>query len=128
VEGAGDCFIATAAFGSPLEHHVQALRDFRDRYLLTTPIGKTFVSLYCTLSPPLADFIARNEALRAAVRVGLYPVAGFRHIVPHFVNTGNIMLLLGMLGIVAGLFFRVFKVKRKRISKEYRDGHSRFMG
>ncbi len=112
----GGCFLATAAFGSPLEHHVQALRDFRDRYLLTTPIGNAFVSLYYTLSPPLADFIAKNEALRAAVRVGLFPLAGFSYTGLYFVHTGNIMLLLGMLGIAAGLFFRVFQLKRKRIS------------
>jgi hypothetical protein len=57
----GDCFIATAAFGSPLEPHVHVLRDLRDRYLLTNSIGKAFVALYHKFSPPIADFIAKNE-------------------------------------------------------------------
>jgi subtilisin family serine protease len=112
----GGCFIATAAFGSPLEPHVQMLRDLRDRYLLTNSIGKAFVLRYYRFSPPIAGFIAKNGAVRAAVRVGLYPFAGLRYIALHFVNTGTITLLLGMLAIVAGLFHRVFKVRRKKIS------------
>jgi len=113
--GGGGCFIATAAFGSPLEHHVQVLRDLRDRYLLINSIGKALVSLYYTVSPPIADFIAKNRVLRAATRVSLYPVAGLRYMALHFSNTGSIMLLLGMLGIAVGLFFRVAKVNRKKI-------------
>ena len=118
----GGCFIATAAFGSPLEPHVQVLRDLRDRYLLTNSIGKAFVLRYYRFSPPIAGFIARNGAVKAAVRVGLYPVAGLRYIALHFVNTGTITLLLGMLAIVVGLFHRVFKVKRKRISTDNETG------
>jgi hypothetical protein len=72
--GGGGCFIATAAFGSYDEPHVQTLRDFRDRVLLNTPLGREFVSFYYRVSPPIADFIARHETLKAAVRLGLVPV------------------------------------------------------
>ena len=109
----GECFIATAAFGSPLEPHVQVLRDFRDRYLLTNSIGKSFVGLYYTFSPPIADFIVKNGALRAATRVALYPVAGFRYIPPHFSYTRNIVVFLVMLAMLAVMIHRVFKVKEK---------------
>ncbi len=68
------CFIATAAYGSYLDPHVQALRDFRDRYLLTNPPGRLFVAFYYHTSPPVADFISRHETLRKITRFVLAPV------------------------------------------------------
>ena len=72
--GGSGCFIATAAFGTPMSKEVQILRRFRDAYLLTNYLGQQFVSLYYKLSPPIADFIRGNEYLRAAVRAMLRPV------------------------------------------------------
>ena len=72
--GGSSCFIATAAFGSPLEPQVQVLREFRDVYLLTNKPGRWFVAQYYQLSPPIADFIRGHDHLRAIVRVGLTPL------------------------------------------------------
>jgi len=74
--GGGGCSVATAAFGSPLESHVNTLRDFRDRYLLTNSLGRVFVSFYYKYSPPIADFIAKHPMVRKIVRIGLYPMLG----------------------------------------------------
>jgi len=74
--GGGGCFIATAAYGSLMEPHVKILRDFRDRFLLGSSVGDSFVRHYYTYSPPIADFIARHDSLRAMVRISLLPVVG----------------------------------------------------
>jgi hypothetical protein len=67
------CFIATAAWGSPLEPDVALLRRFRDGALLRSPIGQLLTGIYYATSPPLARAIASDERLRAAARSLLGP-------------------------------------------------------
>jgi hypothetical protein len=73
-QGFCDCFIATAAWGSWMDPHVATLRRFRDEVLMQHAPGRAFVGFYYRHSPPLAAFIARHEALRAAARVALAPL------------------------------------------------------
>ena len=62
------CFIATAAYGTPIAEQIDVLREFRDVVLLESAVGSQFAALYYQLSPPIADFIAGNELLRTMVR------------------------------------------------------------
>ncbi len=68
------CFVATAAWGSPMAEEIGSLRRFRDRHLLTHPIGRGLVSAYYSVGPALADGIAGDDTLRSAARTMLRPV------------------------------------------------------
>jgi len=76
LKDAGGCFIATAAYGSPMAPQVDVLRVWRDRHLRPHWMGRSFIRAYETVSPPLADAIRDSAWLRAAVRVFLWPVVG----------------------------------------------------
>jgi hypothetical protein len=68
------CFVATAAFGSPLVEEVGLLRRFRDHVLRQQVLGEIFVESYYTFGPALAAVIRPSETLRAASRAALEPV------------------------------------------------------
>ena len=68
------CFIATAAYGSPLDPHLDSLREFRDRNMMNNRPGRALVRFYYRHSPPLAEFIAERDWLRAVVRGLLTPI------------------------------------------------------
>lgn len=68
------CFIATAAYGSPLDPHVVSLRRFRDAVLLKSLAGSLFVRAYYYCSPPLAEYIAHRPMLRAITALLLTPL------------------------------------------------------
>ena len=72
--GGGGCYIATAAYGSPLAKEVQLLRIFRDRHLMTNPIGRSAVFIYYKFSPPMANLIGKQELLRSMARITLAPL------------------------------------------------------
>ncbi|MGC8755359.1 MAG: CFI-box-CTERM domain-containing protein [bacterium] len=70
----GNCFIATAAYGSYDQFDVWVLRQFRNNVLLKNRAGVLFVKFYYWISPPIAHFIAQHAILRAVVRVMLKPL------------------------------------------------------
>jgi len=111
-DGGGACFIATAAYGSVFEKHVTILRKFRDAYLLPTRLGHKFVDAYYSISPPLADFIAGHDSLRAAVRVALLPAVGISYAMLRWGAFWTLMVMAGfMIAVVV-----VVRRRRGRIS------------
>ena len=68
------CFIATAAFGSDMAPEVETFRQFRNKYLLSSELGKDFVRTYYKYSPKYAAIIQQSDILRAGVRAVLWPM------------------------------------------------------
>ncbi len=87
----GGCFIATAAFGSYHERHVRILREFRDRVLLQSDVGRSFVAWYYQTSPPFAAWLVGHEWARFAVRIALWPLYAVAYVILH---PAMILLLL----------------------------------
>jgi len=69
----GDCFIATACYGIESEE-VKILRQWRDDTLLKNQLGKQFVNVYYTISPPIVNFISDKPFLKRVVKLGLSPI------------------------------------------------------
>ena len=71
------CFIATAAYGSPLNKNLKSFRWLRDEVLRKSTVGTKFVNWYYRTSPPVARYISAHPAAAAFTRGLLWvPVAG----------------------------------------------------
>jgi len=104
----GDCFIATAAYGSPLHSYVRILRDFRDKYLMPSKLGRALVDIYYKYSPVIADLIAEHNVLKIAVRISLLPLVAFSYSMLNFgpIITADMLILIFVLPIFSIWFFR----------------------
>jgi len=95
----GACFIATAAYGTPMAEEIEILREFRDEYLLTNPLGQALVDLYYRVSPPIAEFITEHPSLKPIVKAGLLPAVAMSAVA---VNTtpAEKIAVVGLLALV----------------------------
>jgi serine protease len=114
--GGGGCFIATAAFGSPLEQHVQILRDFRDRILLNSAAGKALVNFYYEVSPPIARTIAQNEGLRLMTRASLMPVVGVAYLTLLWEGAATLFFLITMVLIFVAIIRTIHRKLTRKLT------------
>jgi len=111
------CFIATAAYGTPMAEEIQILREFRDEYLLTNPLGQVLVGVYYRVSPPIADFITEHPSLKPIVRAGLLPAVTMSAVA---VNTTPVekAAIVGLLVLVS-VALVVWATRRRGRGPEY---------
>jgi len=114
----GSCFIATAAYGSPLHPYVETLREFRDSYLMPCKLGRALVDFYYRHSPFVADFIAKHSALKVAVRINLLPLVAFSYSMVHL---GLIITVVIPVFIFALPIFLISFFRRKLRRVEAKD-------
>jgi hypothetical protein len=106
------CFIATAAYGTPMAEEIQILREFRDEYLLTNPVGQAPTDLYYRVSPPIAEFIKEHPSLKLIVRAGLLPAVAMGTVAVNATSAEKIVIL-GLLALVS-VTLVIFFVRRGR--------------
>jgi len=116
VPGPG-CFIATAVYGTPMAEEIQILREFRDEYLLTNPLGQALVRFYYRVSPPMAEFITEYPSLKPIVRAGLVPAVAMSAVA---VNTTRAekTAILGLLVLVS-VALAIWATRRRSRGSEH---------
>jgi hypothetical protein len=111
------CFIATVTYDTPIAEEIQILRDFRDEYLLTSPLGQRFVNLYYQVSPPIAEFITDHPSLKPIVRAGLVPVVAVSAVVVNTTATEKAVTLGVLVLLSAGV--AIWVTRRRGRGQEY---------
>ncbi len=101
------CFIATAAYGYYSAPQVQALRQFRDRYLLTNGPGRMFVGWYYRHGPRGAQFINDHPWSRPMMQIALMPLVAGAFLMVHTSLQAKMIVIL-----VIGLLFMYFLFSR----------------
>jgi hypothetical protein len=104
--GGGPCFIATAAYGTPMAAEIDVLRDVRDTYFLGNVFGTAVTDAYYRVSPAIADTVASSPVAAAAMRVVLLPV----------IFLGKIALSMPALATFIALSLGFLFLKRSRKS------------
>jgi len=92
-----NCFIATAAYGSPFHEKLFLLREFRNRFLLTSEFGRRFVKLYYSVGPAAAKVIAENHYLKKITQFLLAPVIGMAWFAMHYGLLGTVVVLISII-------------------------------
>ncbi|MEG4915699.1 CFI-box-CTERM domain-containing protein [Microcoleus sp. B7-D4] len=69
------CFIATAAYCTSAHPDIDTFRNFRDKKLLTNPVGQVLVSLYYKISPSVANYVKRQPVIKSFLRQQLERLA-----------------------------------------------------
>ena len=111
----GGCFIATAAFGSPLAPQVAILREFRDKILVKSSVGRGFIHAYDRYSPALAEIVEKHEAVAVVIRFGLLPLVAYSYwsiVIGHSIT----------MSLFSGLFFMLLFCGFTKIRKGRKGG------
>ncbi|MDA7943972.1 MAG: hypothetical protein MPJ06_08255, partial [Nitrosopumilus sp.] len=126
----GGCLIATAAYGTEMADEVQQLRELRDRVVMGTGTGASFMGwfndVYYSFSPAVADMQREHPVFREVVRASLVPLVSSLSLLHHadietdaeMIGYGAslIMLNLGMYG--APIFGSILIYRRVRPARQ----------
>ena len=73
--GAAGCCACASAYAGTDDSNLDIIREFRDSYLMTNPVGRGVAALYYNVfSPPVAHFIDAHPQVKPVARAALTPV------------------------------------------------------
>ncbi len=104
-----NCFVASALKGSPYDYQVLALREFRNRFLKSSSLGRSFIDFYYEHGPKAAQWINNNPQYKPVLRVLLWPA----YFVAFVFNSLGGLLGLGIMLIII-LTPATFLTRRRR--------------
>ena len=113
----GGCFIATAAYGTPMAEEIEILREFRDEYLMTNTVGRALVDVYYRVSPRLAEFITAHPSLKPVVRTGLLPAVAMSTVAVN-TNPAEKAAIIGLLMLVS-ITLAAWATRRRSIDPQH---------
>jgi hypothetical protein len=100
-----------------MTEEIEILRQFRDEYLLTNPVGQALVDLYYTVSPPIAGFIIDHPSLKPIVKAGLLPAVAMATVSVN--NTGaEKIAIVGVMALVS-VALVVWATRRRNRKPDY---------
>ena len=102
------CYIATAAYGSPLHAKLPLLRAFRDQILLKNSWGRSFTDFYYQHSPSIALWIAERPWAQQVSRWLLWPVVMLAELSLNLGGAASLglFLLIILVSISLGIYVR----------------------
>ena len=121
------CLIATAAFGSELAPQVQMLRELRDKTVLETQSGTSFMTafnaFYYTFSPTVADWERENPVFKEMVKTTITPMIttlSILDLIPIHSEAEMIFYGIGIILLNIGMYFAapVFAIIKLRQHKK----------
>lgn len=111
-----NCFVATAAYGSALDPHIDTFRKFRFKVLLRSELGKKLNYAYYNYGPKLSRFIKDRPWAQMTARAILWPAWGFASISLYLgLNTWQSLLLFLTTTSLFG--YGLFLISRRLLGK-----------
>jgi hypothetical protein len=68
------CCAVASAYDATDDGRLDVIRQFRDDYLMSNPVGRSLAALYYRVSPPVARFIDDHPSVKPVARAALMPV------------------------------------------------------
>jgi len=113
--GAVGCCACASAYAGTDDSNLDIIRQFRDRYLMTNPVGRGVAALYYNVfSPPVAHFIDTHPQVKPLARAALTPVIAASTVAVDTTLPEKIVIISAMALACAALVVLIRRQRTKR--------------